>query len=153
MHRVGGLEKEDVSGNVSYDPENHQKMTNTRAQKVQNVNQLVAPQSVFGPESGDAIVVSWGGTFGSCRTAVSQLQREGHSIAHAHLRWLNPLPANLSELLQRYRKVIIPELNCGQLRTLIQAQLLISTKGINKVKGKPFSVSELKSQIVQAMKD
>lgn len=151
MHRLGGLEKEDVTGNVSYDPENHQKMTNIRAQKVQNVNQLVSPLEVFGPAKGKALVLSWGGTFGSCRTAVTQLQAEGQSIAHAHLRWLNPLPANLGEMLQQYDRVIIPELNCGQLRFLVQAHYVVPTVGINKVKGKPFSVSELKSQLLQAL--
>lgn len=152
MHRLGGLEKDDVTGNVSYDPDNHQKMTNIRAQKTKNVNKLVGPQEVFGPESGEAIVISWGGTFGSCRTAVTQLQHEGHQVAHAHLRWLNPLPENLPELMKRYKKVIIPELNCGQLRTLIQAQFVVSTIGINKVKGKPFAVSELKAQMLDAIK-
>ncbi len=147
MHRIGGLEKEDVTGNVSYDPDNHQHMTNTRAKKVANVNQIVAPQEVFGPETGEALVVSWGGTFGSCRTAVSQCQQNGLAVAHAHLRWLNPLPANLQSLLKNYKKIIIPELNCGQLRTLIQAQFVVPTIGINKVKGKPFSVSELVSGI------
>lgn len=151
-HRIGGLEKQDITGNVSYDPDNHQHMTHVRAQKVRNVNKLVAPQEVFGPSSGEVLVVSWGGTFGSCRTAVTQLQHEGHAVAHAHIRWVNPLPENLGDLLRSYHTIVIPELNCGQLRTLIQAQYVVPTVGINKVKGKPFSISELVAGIKDAMK-
>lgn len=147
MHRVGGLEKEDRTGNVSYDAANHQHMVNTRAQKVRNVNDLAAPPTVFGPTSGDVLVVSWGGTFGACRTAVNQLQRVGHSVSHLHLRWVNPLPRELGAVLAGFREIVIPELNNGQLRQLIQGQLSVATVGINKVEGKPFSVSELVAKI------
>ncbi len=147
MHRIGGLEKEDRTGNVSYDAANHQHMVNTRAQKVRNTNDLVDPPTIFGPSSGDVLVVSWGGTFGACRTAVSQLQTSGQSVSHLHLRWVNPLPRELATMLSGFRKIVVPELNTGQLRQLIQGQLAVALQGINKVEGKPFSISELVTKI------
>lgn len=147
MHRVGGIEKEDGTGNISYDPDNHQKMVNIRSQKVANAAQLLPPQQVIGPQQGDLLVVSWGGTYGACLTAVQQAQKEGRSVALAHLRYLNPFPSNLGEILSRYDKVLVPELNMGQLRMLLRARYLIDAVGFNKVKGKPFSVSELLDQI------
>jgi len=147
MHRVGGLEKQDVTGNVSYDPDNHQHMTNTRAKKVENVQKLIGDQEVDGPESGDLLMLSWGGTYGACTTAARRARHAGHSVAHAHLRWLNPMPANLGDVLSRYKKVLIPELNMGQLRTIIRGKFLIDAEGFNKVQGKPFSVSELLEKI------
>ncbi|HRF02230.1 MAG TPA: 2-oxoacid:acceptor oxidoreductase subunit alpha [Pirellulaceae bacterium] len=143
MHRVGGLEKEDGTGNISYDPENHQKMVDIRATKVANVAKLVGPCEVDGPESGDLLVVSWGGTYGACMTAVRECRRQGHSVAHCHLRWLNPFPSDLGDVLRRYRRVLVPELNLGQLRMLLRARYLVDAQGYNKVKGKPFTVSEL----------
>lgn len=143
MHRVGGLEKEDGTGNVSYDPDNHQHMTNTRADKVKKVAERIPPQEVFGETSGDLLVVSWGGTYGACHTAVQRCQSEGHKVSHAHLRYLNPLPPNLGELLGSFRKVVVPELNTGQLRMLLRAEYLVDCIGINKVQGKPFTISEL----------
>ncbi len=147
MHRVGGIEKEDGTGNISYDAENHQKMTNIRAQKVANAAQLLPPQHVDGPQSGELLVVSWGGTYGACLTAVHEARKEGRSVAHAHIRYLNPFPSNLGEILSRYEKVLIPELNLGQLRMLIRSRYLIDAVGLNKVKGKPFTVHELVEKI------
>ncbi|MEE2642431.1 MAG: 2-oxoacid:acceptor oxidoreductase subunit alpha [Planctomycetota bacterium] len=143
MHRIGGLEKEDITGNVSYDPENHQHMTNVRAQKVENAAKLIGEQSVQGPDSGELLVVSWGGTYGACATAVQQCQNEGMSIAHTHLRWLNPFPANLEAILKNYKTVLVPELNTGQLRMLLRSRYGVDAVGYNKVKGKPFGVAEL----------
>jgi 2-oxoglutarate ferredoxin oxidoreductase subunit alpha len=143
MHRIGGLEKEDGTGNVSYDPDNHQHMVDTRAQKVNNVAELIQPATVDGPETGDLLVLSWGGTYGACTTASRQLRAEGFDVAHCHLRWLNPFPSNLGEVLRRYNQVVIPELNCGQLRMLIRSRYLVDAIGFNKVKGKPFAVREL----------
>lgn len=151
-HRLGGLEKEDITGNVSYDPDNHQHMTHVRAQKVENAAELIGDQKVSGPESGDLLVLSWGGTFGACATAVQQCQANGHSVAHTHLRWLNPFPKNLGEILQSYKKVLIPELNTGQLRMLIRSKYLVDAAGFNKVKGKPFGVAELVEQIESQLK-
>jgi 2-oxoglutarate ferredoxin oxidoreductase subunit alpha len=149
MHRVGGLEKEDGTGNVSYDPANHQRMTDLRAAKVRKIAERIPPQDVFGQSSGDVLVVSWGGTYGACHTAVGRCQSDGYSVSHAHLRYLNPLPANLGDLLQSFRKVLVPELNMGQLRALLRAEYLVDCIGINKVKGKPFTVTELVEAIQQ----
>jgi len=147
MHRVGGLEKEDVTGNVSYDPANHQHMTDVRAAKVKNIAERIPPQDVFGESSGDVLVVSWGGTYGACHTAVRRCQNAGHKVSHAHLRYLNPLPSNIGDLLRSFRKVLVPELNTGQLRMLLRAEYLVDCIGINKVQGKPFAITELVEEI------
>jgi 2-oxoglutarate/2-oxoacid ferredoxin oxidoreductase subunit alpha len=147
MHRIGGLEKQDGTGNVNYEPENHQHMINTRAQKTENVAELIAPVSVNGPATGDLLVLSWGGTYGACKTAVETCQKQGVSVAHAHLRWVNPFPKNLGEVLSKYKKVLIPELNLGQLRTLIRAKYLVDAMGLNKVQGRPFAVTEVIAKI------
>ena len=143
MHRVGGLEKEDGTGNVSYDPDNHQRMTDIRSGKVAKIADRIPEQDVFGPTSGDVLVVSWGGTFGACHTAVRKMQEAGHQVSHAHIRYLNPLPRNIGDLLGAFRTVLVPELNMGQLRLLLRAEFLVDCIGINKVKGKPFTVGEL----------
>jgi 2-oxoglutarate/2-oxoacid ferredoxin oxidoreductase subunit alpha len=142
-HRIGGLEKADITGDISYDPDNHQHMTEVRHQKVANIANSIPEQTVLGPADGDLLVVSWGGTYGAVRAAVERCQRHGKSVAHAHLRYLNPFPRNLGELLRRYRKVLVPELNTGQLRFLLRANFLVDAQGLNKIKGKPFLVGEL----------
>lgn len=146
MHRVGGLEKEDVTGNISYDPANHQHMVNTRARKVELVANAVDPLAVEGDPDG-LLVLSWGGTWGACKTAVSMARAGGLRVGHAHLRWVNPFPSNLGEILTRYEKVLIPELNTGQLRMLVNARFGIQANGLNKVQGKPFQVAELLAEI------
>ncbi len=151
MHRVGGLEKQDITGNVNYEPDNHQHMVHTRQKKVDNAARLIPAQTVEGPQTGKLLVLSWGGTYGSCATAVRECQAEGLSVALAHLRWMNPFPANLGELLSRYEKVLIPELNLGQLRMLIRAKYLVDAVGLNKVKGRPFDVSEVATKIRQML--
>lgn len=143
MHRVGGLEKQDITGNVNYEPDNHQHMVNIRAAKVAGIVRDIPPLEVAGPQTGKLLVLSWGGTYGSCTTAVQNVQAKGGSVAHAHLRHLNPFPGNLGDVLKRYEKVLIPELNLGQLRLLIRGQFLVDAVGYNKVQGKPFTVSEL----------
>lgn len=153
MHRVGGLEKEDITGNVSYDPANHQHMVQTRAEKVSRIAARIAPQDVFGKESGDVLVVSWGGTYGTCHTAVSRLQEEGHSVSHVHIRYMNPMPANIGKLLHSFKTVVVAELNSGQLRMLLRAEHLVDCKGINKIQGKPFTVTELVEQVGQLVSD
>lgn len=149
MHRVGGLEKEDVTGNVSYDPDNHQHMTNLRADRVARIANDIPVQEVQGPPAGKLLVLSWGGTYGACTTAVRRCQADGLSVAHAHLRYLNPFPLNLGEVLDRYDEILAPELNMGQLRLLVQARYLREVVGLNKVKGKPFTVSEVVAKIRQ----
>lgn len=143
MHRLGGLEKEDGTGNVSYDPANHQHMTDTRAAKVSRIAERIPDQDVYGETSGDVLVISWGGTYGSCHTAVRTCRNAGHSVSHAHLRYINPMPKNLGELMKGFNKVIVPELNTGQLRMLLRAKHLVDCIGVNKIQGKPFAVSEL----------
>jgi 2-oxoglutarate ferredoxin oxidoreductase subunit alpha len=143
MHRVGGLEKEDGTGNVSYDPANHQHMCDTRAAKVAKIAERIPEQDVNGETSGDVLVVSWGGTYGACHTAVNRCRQAGHSVSHAHIRYVNPLPRNIGTLLKSFKTVVVPELNSGQLRMLLRAEYLVDCIGINKIQGKPFAVSEL----------
>jgi 2-oxoglutarate ferredoxin oxidoreductase subunit alpha len=147
MHRLGGLEKQDITGAVSYDPANHQHMVELRAQKIAHIADDIPPQEVVGSRSGDLLVLSWGGTYGAVATAVRHAMQRGRSVAHAHLRYLNPLPANLGQLLRGYQKVLVAELNCGQLRGLIRAEYLIDAQGLNKVNGRPFSVHEVTAAI------
>lgn len=149
MHRVGGLEKQDGTGNVSYDAENHQKMVHIRAQKVANIAKVIPPQKVFGPEQGELLVISWGGTYGACHTAVAEAIQAGRKVAHCHLRHLNPFPSNLGDIIANYDSVLVPELNMGQLIQLIRHKYLVDAIGLNKVKGKPFSVSELVEKILE----
>lgn len=151
-HRIGGLEKQDITGNVSYDAANHQHMVNLRAAKVEKVVNDIPPQKLDGPPSGDLLVLSWGGTYGACATAVHNVQAKGKAVTHCHLRWLNPLPKDLGDILKRFKKVVIPELNLGQLRTIIRAKYLIDAVGLNKVQGKPFSVGEVVEKIEALLK-
>ncbi len=146
-HRIGGLEKQDTTGNVSYDPANHQHMVNTRAKKVANIANDVPPQKLDGPATGDLLVLSWGGTSGACAMAVHNAQAQGKAVTHCHLRYLNPLPKELGDILKRFKMVLIPELNLGQLRTIIRANYLVDAIGLNKVQGKPFSVGEVVDKI------
>jgi len=147
MHRIGGLEKQDITGNVNYEPENHQHMVHTRAKKVENVASQIPLQEIEGPTTGDLLVLSWGGTYGACKTAVETCLEQGLAVAHAHLRWLNPFPRNLEKIVRSYKKVLVPELNMGQLRTFIRAKYLVDAQGFNKIKGRPFAVQELVNEI------
>jgi 2-oxoglutarate ferredoxin oxidoreductase subunit alpha len=150
-HRIGGIEKQDGSGNVSYDPDNHEKMTKLRAEKVARIADDVPPTEVFGPRQGDLLVVGWGSTYGAIRTAVSQAQKQGQQVAHAHVRYLNPFPKDLPEVLKRYNKVLVPELNLGQLKLLLRGHYLVDAQGLNKVKGQPFKVSEVRNKIFEML--
>ena len=142
-HRLGGLEKEHLTGNVSYDPLNHEFMCDLRARKVAAVAEHIPPTEICGPDEGDVLVVAWGGTFGAVRSAVEHLQDRGHSIAHVHLRHLNPFPKDFRALLGRYKRVIVPELNMGQLAFVIRARYLFDVQSVTKVRGKPFKEAEL----------
>lgn len=147
QHRIGGLEKQDVTGNISYDPDNHQRMTSLRAEKVQRIVQDVPDLEVFGPRRGKLLVVGWGGTYGAIHSAVRRANAQGLSVAQAHLRHLNPFPANLGDILRNYERVLVPELNTGQLRLLLRARYLVDAQGFNKVQGMPFKVRELLARI------
>ncbi len=153
MHRIGGLEKQDITGSVNYEPANHEHMVHLRADKIAGVARELPPQKVEGPASGRLLVLSWGGTYGACETAVREARAEGAAVAHAHLRYLNPFPANLGELLSKYEKVLIPELNLGQLRMLIRATYLVDAHGLNKVQGKPFAVADVAAAIESLLKN
>ena len=142
-HRIGGLEKEDVTGNVSHDPENHHHMTLTRQQKVNNVVNDIPPTEIFSDASGELLILSWGGTKGACRSAAEDLQADGKSVSHVHLRWVNPLPKDLGEILIRFKNVLVPEINMGQLNKLIRAEYLVDAQGLNLVRGKPIGKSRI----------
>lgn len=145
-HRLGGLEKQDITGNVSYDPENHHHMCLLRATKVARVADEIPPTVIDGDPSGDLLVIGWGGTFGSIHSAVQSVRARGKKVSAIHLRHMNPLPNDLGGIISRFKYVAVPELNLGQLRRIIRDRFLVDAIGINKVKGKPFLVEELVSQ-------
>ena len=150
-HRVGGLEKQDITGNVSYDPENHDHMVKLRARKIQMLADVIPPLSVSGPATGEVLLLGWGGTYGAITTAGNRLRKLGHSVATAHLRHLNPFPRNLGEVLSNYRTVIVPEINMGQLRMLIRDRYLVDAIGINHVRGKGYLVEDLVKETLAIM--
>jgi len=146
-HRIGGLEKWDETGHVSYDPDNHDYMVRLRQKKVDVIADSFSDIDPFGDDSGDLVVLGWGGTYGAIRSAVQRARVEGDSISQIHLRNLNPLPKDLGEKLSRYKKVLIPEINLGQLNSVIRSKFLIDTESLNKVEGKPFTPSEIYDHI------
>ncbi|MEM7789214.1 MAG: 2-oxoacid:acceptor oxidoreductase subunit alpha, partial [Bacteroidota bacterium] len=147
-HRIGGLEKDARTGGVSYDPENHQRMTETRAEKVARIAQSFPPVEVEGDAEGDVLVVGWGSTYGAIKKAVETARADGLRVGHAHLRWINPLPRDLGEALGRYRHVLVPELNHGQLVRLLREQYLVDAQPVTKVQGLPFKAAEIEDAIV-----
>ena len=151
-HRVGGLEKDSLTGMVSYDGNNHEKMVKTRAQKVANVVEDVPDAVIDGPVNGDLLMVSWGGTYGSVRTAAEELRAKGRSVGHLHLRWLNPLPKNLGEMLRSYKKVMVPEVNSGQLAFLLRGRFPgVDPLQFNRMNGKPLRVEELAARVLELL--
>ena len=152
MHRIGGIEKDYDSGHISYDPSNHQKMTDTRAAKIKGIANDIPAQTIHaGPDSGPVAVVGWGSTYGSINRAVSNLLDQGKQVSHIHLTNIWPLPANLGELLAGFDKVLVPEMNTGQLLTVLRSEYLVPAKGINKVNGQPFKIRELEQAIKAEM--
>jgi 2-oxoglutarate/2-oxoacid ferredoxin oxidoreductase subunit alpha len=148
-HRIGGIEKQDVTGNISYDPDNHDHMVRTRAEKVRRVAQEIPPTTINGPATGDLLVVGWGGTYGSITAAVERAQAAGRSVASIHLRHLNPLPPDLGHILREYRKVLVPEINSGQLVRVLRAEYLVDAVGFNRVRGLPLASEEIFEAINQ----
>jgi len=142
-HRIGGLEKQNITGNVNYEPDNHDFMVRLRAEKIHRMQQDIPPLEVFGKPEGKVLVLGWGSTYGAITTAVEQMQEMGHAVSSAHLRHLNPFPSNLGEVLKSFETVIVPELNLGQLCMLIRARFLVNAVSLSQVKGKPFKVSTL----------
>jgi 2-oxoglutarate ferredoxin oxidoreductase subunit alpha len=152
-HRIGGIEKEDVTGHISYSPANHELMTRARARKVAAVANEIPPTVIRGDESGDVLVVGWGSTYGSIAAAVDELRARGRRVSHVHLRHLNPLPQDLGEILHGFRKVLVPEMNMGQLLMILRATYLVNAIGLNKIQGQPFKVSEISGRIERLLED
>jgi 2-oxoglutarate ferredoxin oxidoreductase subunit alpha len=150
-HRIGGIEKEDVTGNISYAPANHELMTRARARKVATVAQDIPPTAIRGDEAGDLLVVGWGSTHGSIAAAVDQVRERGKKVSHVHLRYLNPLPPDLGGILRRFKTVLVPEMNMGQLLTILRATYLVDAVGLNKIQGQPFKVSEIAGKILRLL--
>ena len=150
-HRIGGLEKHDVTGEVCYDPENHHHMVCTRRKKIDNIAETIPPLEVYGEASGDLLVLGWGSTYGPITTAVERCQAKGLSVSSAHLRYLDPMPKNTGEVLGAFRTVLIPEMNLGQLLAHIRAAFLIDAIGLNKVQGKPFMIQEIENRIEELL--
>jgi 2-oxoglutarate ferredoxin oxidoreductase subunit alpha len=147
-HRIGGLEKQNITGNVSYDPENHQLMVKIRQEKVDRIADHIPHQEIeVGPDTGKVLVLGWGSTYGAIKSAVLDLLAEGHQVAHAHIRYLRPFPKNLGDILHSFDKVLIPEINNGQLIRIIRDQYLINAEGYNKIMGVPITRGELVTKI------
>jgi 2-oxoglutarate/2-oxoacid ferredoxin oxidoreductase subunit alpha len=152
-HRIGGLEKQDVTGNVSYDPDNHDLMVRLRAEKVRRVAQEIPPTTINGPAGGDLLVVGWGGTYGTITAAVEEAQAAGKAVASIHLRHLSPLPPDLGQILRQYRRVLVPEINSGQLVRVLRAEYLVDVVGFNRVRGVPLATQDIMDAINQLVED
>lgn len=152
QHRIGGIEKQDKTGNISYDPKNHELMVGLRADKVKRIADSLPPLDlVHGPESGDLLIIGWGSTFGAIRTATLELLEEGHSVSHLHIRYLFPFRKELGDILKRFKRVLLPEMNSGQLRQLLRAEFLVDVQGLNKIQGMPFTSEEILARAQQEL--
>src|SRR5216684_2983102 len=151
-HRIGGLSTEDVTGNVSYSPANNELMVRTRARKIAGIVREMPPTGIFGDtDGGDLAVLGWGSTYGPIREAVKQLRDKGKGVSHIHLRYLNPLPSDLGDQLRKFKKVVVVEMNMGQLLKMVRAEYLVDAVGCNKIQGRPFKVSELANRVTRAL--
>jgi 2-oxoglutarate ferredoxin oxidoreductase subunit alpha len=151
-HRIGGLEKDFETGNVSYDPENHERMVKVRQAKVDKIADFIPKQEIdAGEETADVLLLSWGSTYGAVKTATRDLTREGKSISHIHVRYLNPLPSNLGDLIKKFDKVIVPEMNNGQFIKIIREKFLVDAIGLNKIKGLPFATQEIIAKVNEVL--
>jgi 2-oxoglutarate ferredoxin oxidoreductase subunit alpha len=151
-HRIGGIEKEDGSGNVSYDPENHEHMVRVRERKVELIANDVAPPELLGADSGDLLILGWGSSYGAITSAVRSLLEEGVAVSQLHLRWLNPLSPVIGDILGRFKKVLIPEMNRGQLASIIRAKYLVVAISYSKVQGQPFKRREIVAKAHEVLK-
>jgi len=150
-HRIGGIEKEDVTGHISYSPANHELMTRARARKVEAVAQDIPPTAIRGDQAGDLLVVGWGSTYGAIAAAVDDARARGKKVSQVHLRYLNPLPPDLGGILRRFKTILVPEMNMGQLLTILRATYLVDAVGLNKIQGQPFKVSEIAGKILRLL--
>jgi 2-oxoglutarate ferredoxin oxidoreductase subunit alpha len=154
MHRIGGIEKEDGTGNISYDPENHERMTHLRAERIAGIADDIDPTEMYGDvDDAEILVLGWGSTWGSISGAVDRVRARGRRVAHAHLTQVHPFPRDLGEVLRRYPKVLVPEMNLGQLSRLVRAEYLVDARSVTKVKGQPFTAGELEHAILEALDD
>ena len=152
-HRIGGLEKQDITGNVNYDSDNHQKMVEIRAQKVANIANEIPPTEIFGESKGDILILSWGSGHGASRAATELLLSENIKVGHASIKWISPLPSDLGSILKNYNKVLIPEVNTGQFRQIIRAEYLVDAVGLNEVQGKPLGASKIVEKVKDLIND
>ena len=150
-HRIGGLEKENITGNVSYDPDNHDEMCRIRAEKVKKIQQFIPDLEVTGDEDADLLVIGWGGTYGAITDAVESARKKGHKVAQAHFKYINPLPKNTEEVLRKYKKILLPEINHGQLARVLRSEFLIDIIQYNRVRGLPFRSSEIENKIIEIL--
>ncbi|HBW47345.1 TPA: 2-oxoglutarate ferredoxin oxidoreductase subunit alpha [bacterium] len=150
-HRIGGLEKQDVTGAVSYEPDNHDRMNRIRLEKIMKLQSVIPDQEIFGEEEGELLIVGWGGTFGSIRTAVEELRNEGVKVSHAQIKYLNPFPKNLGDILKRFKKILVPEINLGQLAWLLRAKYLIEPHQLNLLRGLPLKISDVKEKAIELL--
>jgi len=150
-HRIGGLEKQDVTGTVSHEPMNHQRMVELRKGKIEGIAKDIPKAEIYGESKGDLLILSWGSTFGAAKTAYDKLTKDGHTLSFVHLKYLNPFPENLGEILNNFKRIFIPELNMGQLKMIIQSTYLIPVIGMNKVQGKPFKAVEIEEKLVELL--
>jgi 2-oxoglutarate ferredoxin oxidoreductase subunit alpha len=153
MHRIGGLEKSDGAGTVSYDPDNHELMSRLRAAKIAGIAADIPLAEVDDPDGAEIVVLGWGSTYGAIQAGIRRVRAEGHKAAHVHIRHLNPFPPNLGDILRSYRKVLVPEMNLGQLVKLVRADFLVDAKGLNKMRGKPFQAGEIERAILDLLLD
>jgi 2-oxoglutarate ferredoxin oxidoreductase subunit alpha len=151
-YRVGGIEKDQGSGNISYEPDNHESMSKLRKAKIDGITREIPPTFIDGPASGDLLVIGWGSTYGSIKSAVDRKRKEGKAVAHVHLRYLNPLPADIGAILGRFKKVLVPEMNLGQLSEILRARFVIPAIPLSKVKGQPFTITEISDAIDNLLK-
>jgi 2-oxoglutarate ferredoxin oxidoreductase subunit alpha len=150
-HRIGGLAKENITGNVSYDPKNNQRMVDLRVEKVARIANELPPLEINGADRGPLLVVGWGGTYGAISSAVDEAASDGLPVSSIHLRHLNPFPLNLGEILERFERILVPELNLGQLTSLLRARFLVPAELLTKSEGQPFKVSEIRARIEEML--
>ncbi|KXK55954.1 MAG: 2-oxoglutarate ferredoxin oxidoreductase subunit alpha [Chlorobi bacterium OLB5] len=152
-HRIGGLEKQHITGNVSYDTANHEFMVKLRAEKVKNIENHIPLAEVEGDKEGELLIIGWGSTYGSITTARERLLEKGYNVSRLHLKYLNPFPKNLGEVMSKFNKVLVPELNLGQLRKILRAEYLVDAIGLNKVQGRPFKASEIEKKVIELLEN
>ena len=152
-HRIGGIETEHITGNVAYTPDNHQKMTDIRHQKIKNITNEISPTSVYGKKKGDLLILSWGSPHGACRAATEDLLSEKYQVGHVSVQWINPLPSDLKEILGQYKKVLIPEINAGQFIKIIRGEFLVDAIGLNEVKGQPLNTSTIVEKVKELINE